>query len=101
MCVVFSSAKFLPFNVRESSSVGLRAGEWQLRVDAIAMVEWMKMSTRFGYLCSAVMRNILGVEVGLERMFPATLMVGATCGYYPVRISRLIHMGNTAGGVGR
>jgi hypothetical protein len=72
-----------------------------LRADAVAMVEWMKMSTLFGYLCSAVMRSILSEEAGLGRMFPATLLVGATCGHYPVRISRLIHMGNTAGGVGR
>jgi hypothetical protein len=45
----------------------------------------------------------MGIEAGPAWMFlPATLIViGATCGYYPVRIFRLIHMGNTSGGVGR
>jgi hypothetical protein len=55
------------------------------------------MSTLFGYVCSEVMRSILNGEAGLGQMFPASLLTGATCGYYPVRI----HMGNTAGGLGR
>jgi len=61
------------------------------------------MSSTFGYFCSAFARNGMSTEAGLALMFlPVTLIViGAACGYYPLRIVRLVHMGNTSGGVGR
>jgi hypothetical protein len=63
----------------------------------------MNMSSTIGYFCSAFARNGMSTEAWLAWMFlQATLIViGEACGYYPLRIVRLIHMGNTAGGVGR
>jgi hypothetical protein len=62
-----------------------------------------EISLIFGYLCSTLVPNRIGMEAGLAWMFLSVslIVIGATSGHYPVRIFRLIHMGNTSGGVGR
>jgi uncharacterized membrane protein len=59
-------------------------------VETLAMVGWIKaeMCWVFAYLCLAMVRNGMGLQVGLGWEFlPVTLVVVfGTCGFYLVRI---------------
>jgi uncharacterized membrane protein len=63
-------------------------------VETLAMVGWIKaeMCWVFAYLCLAMVRNGMGLQVGLGWEFlPVTLVVVfGTCGFYLVRILEVI-----------
>jgi uncharacterized membrane protein len=63
-------------------------------VETLAMVGWIKaeMCWVFAYLCLAMVRNGMGLQVGLGWEFlPVTLVVVfGTCGFYLVRILEAI-----------
>jgi len=58
--------------------------------ESMALVGWVKAEVcwMFAYLCLAMVRNGMGLQVGLGVWFlPVTLVVVlGTCGYYMVRI---------------
>jgi Protein of unknown function (DUF1648) len=62
--------------------------------DVVAMVGWIKLEMvwMMAYLCLAVVRNGLGLQVGLGRTFTPVLLgvVGVTCGFYLMRILRVM-----------
>src|SRR5271163_3221687 len=65
--------------------------------EAMAMVGWVKVEVcwMFAYLCLAMVRNGMGMQVGLGRWFlPVTLLVVlGTCAVYSGRIFRAIRGG--------
>jgi uncharacterized membrane protein len=62
--------------------------------EAMAMVGWIKVELcwMFAYLCLAMVRNGMGLQVGLGAWFlPVTLVVVfGTCGFYMMRVFRAI-----------
>jgi uncharacterized membrane protein len=73
--------------------VSLKVGPERERIvlaEAVAMVGWVKveMCWMFAYLCLAMVRNGMGLQVGLGAWFlPVTLVVVlGTCAVYLVRI---------------
>jgi uncharacterized membrane protein len=62
--------------------------------ESMAMVGWIKVDVcwMFAYLCLAMVRNGMGLQVGLGAWFlPVTLVVVfGTCGFYLVRVFRAI-----------
>ena len=62
--------------------------------EAMAMVGWVKVEVcwMFAYLCLAMVRNGMGMQVGLGRWFlPVTLLVVfGTTGFYLARIFRVV-----------
>ncbi len=62
--------------------------------EAMAMVGWVKVEVcwMFAYLCLAMVRNGMGMQVGLGRWFlPVTLVVVfGTTGFYLARIFRVV-----------
>jgi hypothetical protein len=58
--------------------------------ESMAMVGWIKaeMCWMFAYLCLAMVRNGMGLQLGIGAWFlPVTLLVVfGTCGFYLVRI---------------
>ena len=62
--------------------------------ESMAMVGWIKLEVcwMFAYLCLAMVRNGMGLQVGLGWWFlPVTLVVVlGTCAFYMVRIFRMI-----------
>jgi uncharacterized membrane protein len=63
-------------------------------VESLAMVGWIKaeMCWIFAYICLAMVRNGMGLQVGIGRWFlPATLIVVfGTCAFYLMRIFEAI-----------
>jgi hypothetical protein len=61
---------------------------------SMAMVGWIKaeMCWMFAYICLAMVRNGMGLQVGIGRLFlPVTLVVVfGTCGFYLARIFEAI-----------
>lgn len=68
--------------------------------ESMAMAGWIKaeMCWIFAYLCLAMVRNGMGLQVGLGRWFlPVTLLVVlGTCGVYSGRIFRAIQAGDSS-----
>jgi uncharacterized membrane protein len=62
--------------------------------ESMAMVGWIKAEVcwMFAYLCLAMVRNGMGLQVGLGALFlPVTLVVVfGTCGIYLMKIFRVI-----------
>jgi uncharacterized membrane protein len=62
--------------------------------ESMAMVGWIKVELcwMFAYLCLAMVRNGMGLQVGIGAWFlPLTLVVVfGTCGFYLVRVFRAI-----------
>jgi uncharacterized membrane protein len=65
--------------------------------ESMAMVGWVKVEVcwMFAYLCLAMVRNGMGMQVGLGRWFlPVTLVVVfGTAGFYLARIFRVVSGG--------
>jgi uncharacterized membrane protein len=65
-----------------------------LLAESMAMVGWIKAEVcwMFAYLCLAMVRNGMGLQVGIGSWFlPLTLVVVfGTCGFYLTRIFRVI-----------
>ena len=68
--------------------------EMVVLAESMAMVGWIKVEIcwMFGYLCLAIVRNAMGMQVGLGRWFlPVTLLaVFGTMAVYLGRIVRLV-----------
>jgi len=88
---VMSAVTFLPLTVNLLRPLTAEQ-ESAARVDALALVGWLKVEIvwMIGYVCVAIVRNGLGLQETLGSAFlPVTLtVIGATCGYYLVRIVR-------------
>ncbi|MEO6911647.1 MAG: DUF1648 domain-containing protein [Edaphobacter sp.] len=90
---IMSSVNFLRPMVhsRRPLTAGQETAVW---ASVVPLVGWVKaeMAWVMAYLCLAVVRNGLGLQVGLGRWFgPVSLaVIGATCAFYFVRIMRLM-----------
>ncbi len=92
---IMSLANFSPAVVisRKSLTVEQQKAVW---MSTVPLVSWVKaeMAWMMAYLCLTVVRNGLGLQIGLGRWFaPVSLVViGATCVFYLLRITRAMRL---------
>jgi uncharacterized membrane protein len=91
--LTLSAINFVPRIVAVKRPLGPEQDKAVL-AESMAMVGWIKAEVcwMFAYLCLAMVRNGMGLQMGLGSWFlPATLVVVfGTCGIYLMRIFRVI-----------